>query len=175
MSEICIISGTNRKESKTFEIAKIYQHVLKDKNMESRIFSLTELPENFAFADMFNTKSPAFNKIIETYLVKHDKFVFVVPEYNGSFPGVLKTFLDAVHPRYWTEKKAALVGVSEGRAGNLRGMEHLTAILHYLKMHVYHFKVSVPRINRILEDKDPQLTEDMLNVFSRQADGIIRF
>ncbi len=37
-------------------------------------------------------------------------------EYKASFKG----------------KKAALVGIADGRAGNLRGMDHLTGILHHV-------------------------------------------
>jgi len=51
----------------------------------------------------------------------------------------------------WCGKHALLVGVSTGRAGNLRGMEHLTGILHYLKMKVHHNKLPISVVNTLLE------------------------
>ena len=38
-----------------------------------------------------------------------EKFVFIVPEYNGSFPGVLKTFIDGLaFPDTFEQKKNVL-------------------------------------------------------------------
>ena len=53
-------------------------------------------------------EAPAFEPIQEI-VTKTDKFIFVIPEYNGSFPGVLKVFIDACSfPESFYEKKAAL-------------------------------------------------------------------
>ena len=71
-----------------------------------------------------------------------------MPEYNGSFPGVLKLMLDNSDiKKSWWHKKALLVGVADGRGGNLRGIEHMTNILHYLRMNVHYNKLPLSRIN----------------------------
>jgi NAD(P)H-dependent FMN reductase len=48
-------------------------------------------------------------------------------------PGSLKLFIDACSVREYKQnfkgKKAALVGIASGRAGNLRGMDHLTGVM----------------------------------------------
>ena len=75
------------------------------------------------------------------------KYVFVVPEYNGSFPGVLKAFIDGLDfPTTFAGKKCALIGVSQGWRGGSTGLSHLTDIFHYLKMDVCPFKVYLPNI-----------------------------
>ena len=175
MSGICIISGTNRKESKTFQIANIYQQVLIERNVKSELFNLVDLPPEFAYTSLNDKSNQALNSLIQRYIDPISKFIFISPEYNGSFPGILKMFLDAVPPKHWTDKKAVLVGVSDGRAGNLRGMEHLTNILNHLKINVYHYKIPVSQVSKILDDETGKLKEDLCNLFIRQYEGLLNF
>jgi NAD(P)H-dependent FMN reductase len=85
--------------------------------------------------------------------VNSDKFVFVVPEYNGSFPGVLKAFIDGLdYPNPFKNKKCALVGLSSGVQGGALALSHLTDILNYLGMHVLALKVRMPGIERIFSE-----------------------
>jgi NAD(P)H-dependent FMN reductase len=44
------------------------------------------------------------------------------------------------------------VGVSSGRAGNLRGMDHLTGVLNYLKVTVLPNKLPISRIYKLVKD-----------------------
>jgi NAD(P)H-dependent FMN reductase len=46
-----------------------------------------------------------------------------------------------------------LIGVSTGRAGNLRGMEHLTGMLNYLNMHVHPEKLPVSSVQDLIDDE----------------------
>ena len=70
-----------------------------------------------------------------------DKFVFVVPEYNGSFPGVFKAFVDGLkYPASFKDKKCALVGISSGTQGGALALSHLTDIFNYLGMNVLALK-----------------------------------
>jgi chromate reductase len=75
----------------------------------------------------------------------------------------------------WTENKACLVGVSTGRAGNLRGMEHLTNILNYLKINVYHNKLPISRVDTLL-DANGNLTDvETQKVVDWQLEGFLKF
>lgn len=174
MSSITVISGTNREDSHTEKIARHYEAVLKEKGEIVNYLSLLELPADFIKTDLYGKRSEAFQQIIEKDIVNQHKFVFVSPEYNGSFAGILKVFLEAIPPRFWVDNKACLVGVSSGRAGNLRGMEHLTNILNYLKMNVYHNKLPISRVDSLMDGvgiKD----EETLKVIDQQLDGFLRF
>lgn len=168
MSGITIISGTNRPGSNTKTIAQHCEKVLNQNGVSTQFLSLEHVPENLAFGEMFGKRSPEFQQIIDDYIDKGSKFLFVLPEYNGSYPGVLKTFLDAVHPKYWNFKKAGLIGVSDGRAGNLRGIEQLTLVLNYLKMTVFYNKLPVSSVTKLLSPDGKihdQLTIDTLDFY----------
>jgi NAD(P)H-dependent FMN reductase len=78
-----------------------------------------------------------------------DKFVFIVPEYNGSFPGVLKTFIDGLGwPNSLTKKKAAIVSISDGSLGGAIASSHLTDIFHYLNCNVLPTLVRIPYMKK---------------------------
>jgi NAD(P)H-dependent FMN reductase len=138
-----IISGTNRKGSNTLKIAMQYKQMLESRGVEAQLVSLEDFD--------LNSKSSQLQKVEEDVLIPTDKFLIVMPEYNGSYPGSLKTIIDMTDIRkVWWGKKALLTGVSTGRAGNLRGMDHLTGALNYLKVTVHHNKLPISSVDKLL-------------------------
>ena len=122
-----IISGTNRINSHSEKVAKLYQTILKEKGIDAAIFSLIDI-------DVLN-RSEKFEEVEKELMIPSEKFIFIIPEYNGTFPGVLKAMIDITDvKKVWWGKKALLTGVSTGRAGNLRGMDQLTGSLNHMKV-----------------------------------------
>lgn len=144
---ITIFSGTNRPDNNTHRLAGAVAEIFRHSSMECQTYDLRELPKTVAFSEVFGARSPDFERVIAQYVQPVDKFIFVLPEYNGGFPGVLKLFLDAVEPHHWYGKKAALIGLAAGRSGNLRGLDQLTNVLNYLRVNVLHFKPNLARIS----------------------------
>lgn len=175
MHSITIISATNRSDSNTEKVANYYRSLLKKKGLDANILSLKNLPESVLHSDLYGKRSEEFQRIIDEFVVNQEKFIFIAPEYNGSFAGVLKVFLDAIPPGLWTDNKACLIGVSTGRAGNLRGMEHLTNILNYLKVNVYHNKLPISRVDTLLDSSGNFMDADTQKVIEMQLDGFLRF
>ncbi len=175
MSSITVISATNRPDSHTEKIAAHYETSLKSKGEIVNYLSLKDLPDTFIKSDLYGKRSPEFQKIIDNDVVNQHKFIFVSPEYNGSFAGILKIFLEAIPPRLWVDNKACLVGVSAGRAGNLRGLEHLTNILNYLKINVYHNKLPISRVDTLMDAKGRLKDEETINAIDLQIDGFLKF
>lgn len=162
--KISVISASNRNDNKTIIFAKRCLQHLENAGANVDLFSLASLPESLSIHDIYDFDRSDFRSIVEKYIDPVDKFVFVIPEYNGSFPGILKTFIDGIHPRYFNGKSAALVGISSGRSGNIRGLDHMTAILQHLQVNVMPDKVYISRIDDILvNDQVDQMTDDLLN------------
>jgi|SRR5690242_4811283 len=160
-----IISGTNRNGSHTEKVAYQYQQILKSKNIEATVFSLKGL-------DVLK-RNEAIEKIENEILIPAQKFIFIVPEYNGSYPGVLKALLDNSDiKKVWNYKKALLTGVATGRAGNLRGMDHLSDTLHYLKMNVFYNKLPISVIDKVMDSKG-HFNEETLKAINHQLDEFI--
>lgn len=162
-----IISGTNREGSHSEKVAKEYQRILKDKNIDAPVFTLKTL-------DVLH-RSEGIIKAEARILIPATKFIFIIPEYNGSYPGVLKAMIDNsdIH-KAWNFKKALLTGVATGRAGNLRGMDHLADTLHYMKMHVFYNKLPISVVDKVM-DKNGHLNEETQKAINNQLDEFILF
>jgi len=172
---ILIISGTNRPKSKTLKIAQYYQKQLKKSGENCQILPLTDLPADVIVSDLYGQRSNEFQKI-QQLVSDADKFIFITPEYNGSIPGVLKIFIDACSfPISFYHKKAALVGISSGRYGNLRGIDHLTGICNYLRMHVLPLKIFLPQIQNEINEENNFIHDETIRAIDEQIDELIHF
>lgn len=172
---VTIISATNRPQSSTLKLALYYQKKLREKGIEAGLLSLTQLPANLIESDLYGKRSPAFEPLQEI-ITKTQKFLFIIPEYNGSFPGVLKTFIDACNfPESFYEKKAALTGLSSGRYGNIRGIDHFTGICHYMHLHVMPLKIHIGAITHELDENGNLFKKQTLQFTDEQIEKFIAF
>ncbi len=150
---ITIISATNRPNSNSKKTAYAYHQLLKDKGVDSKVLSLELLNSDSQFMNIYGAKSEKFQQLLGEFIIPAERFIFVVPEYNGSFPGILKLFIDAMPQDLNKGKKAALVGIANGRAGNLRGIDHLTSVLHYVGIFIFPNKLPISSIDKLLNEK----------------------
>jgi len=176
MTDITIISGTNRDDSYTYKVAQFYYSIVKEKWQDGNVLlaDFRDLPKDIAFEEMFGKRTKTFDAYVEKYIGASNKFFWIVPEYNGSFAGISKVFIDAVHPRYFYYKKVCLVGVASGRAGNLRGMDQLALVLQYLRMNVFYNKLPISRIEEVWDEKGPK-TEDQKQAVISQIDDFLKY
>ena len=93
---------------------------------------------------------------IETFnesILQADGVIFVVPEYNGSFPGILKLFIDYLpFPNAFKGLPIAYVGESSGAFGAMRAVEQLQMIVAYRMGYSFAERLF---INRVKENFDP--------------------
>jgi chromate reductase len=172
---ITIISGTNRPGSNTLKVAKYYQDILAKKGEKANLFSLEELPENMIASDLYGKRSAEFEKI-QQLMTATTKFVFIIPEYNGSFPGVLKVFIDAcTFPDSFYDKKACLIGISSGKYGNIRGIDHFGGVCSYLHLHVLPLRLHIPAIKTELNEENAFYKDDTVKFTNEQIDKLIAY
>ncbi len=172
---ISLISGTNRTGSNTLKLTRYYQQQLTEKGIKSQLIDLCALPDALISSDLYGKRSAAFQQF-QNQISASEKFLFVIPEYNGSFPGVLKTFIDAcTFPESFYGKKAALVGLSSGKYGNVRGLEHFTGICNYIHLTVLSLRIHIPAIHTELNESGELWKEDTLKFTNEQIDKFIKF
>ena len=173
---ITIVVGTNRKNSVSRQIAEYYKNLLADKGSIAQVIDLVDLPNDFSTTALYehNGENTAFNEIREK-VQSSEKLVFVVPEYNGSFPGILKAFIDGLkYPEGIRDKKVAMMGVSSGVQGGVFAMSHLTDIFNYLGAHVFAIKPKLAGIEQNFSEG--KITNDLYNqLLNEQAEKFINF
>jgi chromate reductase len=171
---IGIIVGTNRQDAVSEKIAQYYSKALFTKNISNEILYLKKLPRDFAFSALYGQSDPDFHLFQEKFDT-FDKIILVIPEYNGSFPGVLKTFIDALrHPDSFSRKKVALVGVSSGAYGNAVGLSHISDVLAYLNADVMGLRLKLANILKHFNNGVFSF-EVYANFVEKQIDAFIEF
>jgi chromate reductase, NAD(P)H dehydrogenase (quinone) len=165
---ITIVSGTNRMGSNTLKVAKEYQRLLDEKGVKAGLFSLEGVN--------VMTRDADFAAIENNIIIPTSAFIFIVPEYNGSFPGVLKLLFDNSRSHeIWFNKQALITGNATGRAGNLRGMDHLADILNYMKITVHPNKLPISQVNKLM-DREGRFTDVIaLNAINNQLDEFLNW
>lgn len=172
---ITIISGTNRLENKSLRVAAAYKEICSELGADAQILDLQSVPNDFIFSASYGNKNEDFEAIVEQYITKSDKFIFVVPEYNGSYPGMLKGFIDCVSPDKWHHKKSAMVGLSAGRAGNLLGLDHLTGVMHYLQVEVLSKKPKLSSFNTLIDNDGHLVDGPTIHILRTQVQKFLDF
>ena len=104
-------------------------------------------PPEFSFQDVRIDDLPLYNQDddgkqapsvlrLKSEIAAADGLLFVTPEYNRSFPGVLKNAIDHASRPYgqsvWGGKPAGVIGVSVGAIGTALAQQHLRNVLAYL-------------------------------------------
>jgi NAD(P)H-dependent FMN reductase len=172
---ILIISGTNRPGSNALKVSHLLQGHYGAADAPVEVFSLEQLPPEIFQGTAYATKPPAMQELQQRVLQARGLHV-VTPEYNGSFPGVLKMFIDMLKfPESFDRKPVAFVGEAAGLWGGLRSVEQLQMIFGYRNAHVYPDRVFIPGVNQKL-DATGRLTDPAIDErLARQAAGFAAF
>lgn len=175
---ITVISGTNRIGSRTLQFASHYVEQLHALGKEAQLLDMAELRQDLFALDMYNPKAmaPDLLDLQRKYVLEVKKFAIFVPEYNGSYPGVLKMFIDGIsvneYAGIFKGKHIALVGIASGRAGNLRGMDHLSASVSHMGGWLLPNKLPLSNVDKLIEDG--KLTDaGTINALKTHAEELI--
>lgn len=135
MTRIAIVAGSTRPQRNA---ALVAGWVLREAR---RLVEAGELAAEFEVVDLADVDLPMLDEPMPAIFGDHrhehtrrwartvdrfDGFVFVVPEYNKSFPAVLKNAVDYLFDE-WKDKAAGFVGY--GLRGGQRAVEQLRLVL----------------------------------------------
>jgi chromate reductase len=149
---ILILAGTNRPRSATRRVADLAADAHRQANpaRQVRVLDLFELPLD-SFSPLSYAEKPAALIPFLDAVVHAAALVVVTPEYNGSFPGVLKYFIDLLpFPAVLERKPVCFVGVADGQWGALRAVEQLQQIFAYQHALMLPDRVFIPRVGDAL-------------------------
>jgi len=130
--KVAVVVGSLRKDSFNHKLATALARLA---------------PPDFEFAHVRIDDLPLYNqdddadpaesvKRLKASVKSAQALLFVTPEYNRSFPGVLKNAIDHASRPYgqsvWGGKPAGVIGVSVGAIGTSLAQQHLRNVLAYL-------------------------------------------
>jgi NAD(P)H-dependent FMN reductase len=139
------------------------------------LLSLTELPREIFDGSAYAVKPPTMIAIQQRVLDALGLHI-VTPEYNGSFPGVLKYFIDMLKfPESFIRKPVAFTGEAAGIWGALRPVEHLQQIFGYRNAYSYPDRVFISGVTQKLDSAGGLVDADLDNRLRIQAEGFAKF
>lgn len=179
---ITIIQSTNRPDSNSEFVSRhISQMVSQMYDGPVGQISMTDLPAEILHASCYEAERlpQVLKDMQDQWMIPAHKFIWILPEYNGSFPGVLKTFIDAISVRRYDEtfklKKSMLIGIATGRSGNIRGMDHLSGILLHMKSVVYPRLLPISRVHDLMDEEGRINHEPTLRTLENHVSGFVSF
>jgi chromate reductase len=172
---ILILSGTNRPGSNTHRMARLVERHYASHGTATDFYGMEEMPAEVFMPAAYRAKPPAFVAVQERVLRAAGLHV-VTPEYNGSFPGVLKYFIDLLKfPESFERKPVCFVGVANGSWGALRAVEQLQMVFAYRNAYAFPERVFVPGVSQKF-DADGNLNDAALDErLLKQTKGFAEF
>jgi len=172
---LVVISGTNRPQSNSSRVARLCQRRLEALGQEVEVLDLVDLPPELYRPESYAAKPKSF-AAWQGAIDRCEGVLTVVPEYNGSFPGALKYFVDMLaFPTSLVGMPCSFVGLSAGTWGALRAVEQLQGVYQYRNALVYPVRTFVPKVYEELGADGELQTEFVSKLLDEQLSGFCEF
>ena len=118
---------------------RLFNEVLKHNptDLSFRAFDIASLP--FYSQDFENNPTESV-LLLKKAVQQADAVLFITPEYNRSYPGVLKNAIDwgsrPMENSVWRRKPAGIMGASPGKIGTFGAQQHLKNVCNFLDIDV---------------------------------------
>src|SRR5947209_14731990 len=145
---IPVILGTARQGRESEHVARfVFEQTKKRAGVETELIDVRTLPMRLDDAGE-QMKDPEFSRKVD----RCDALIIVTPEYNHSFPGLLKHALD-MNLKEYIHKAVGICGVSAGQFGGARVIESLLPVLRELGLVTIFEHVSFGRIKTVFDEQ----------------------
>ena len=172
---IVIISGTNRENSISSVFSQAIHKLYQQKGIKSKVIEISQLPPETFSPNSYSNKP---KKVLEFTddIINSSGLVMVVPEYNGSFPGALKLFIDLLpYPESFEGRPVCYVGIASGQFGALRPVEHLQQVFGYRNAFNFPRRVFVPSVHEVASHEHGLNDSNLQERLSNQVDRYVEF
>lgn len=165
---IVIVCGTSRPGAMTREVSRYIAGVIGE-SCPASVLDLADFEPDAFSPEIYGEKPEWFITSFQDPLLAAKGVVIVTPEYNGSFPGLLKHYIDLLKfPESFNGQPVGLIGVAAGQFGALRSVEQLSTLLQYRRANVMGEHVLIPRVRQVFSDgKFSSEIEERLAHFSK--------
>lgn len=161
---IPLILGTARQGRESEDAARfVFERTKARAGVETEFIDIRTVPMKLDDAGE-QMKEPKFAASIE----RCDGLIIVSPEYNHSFPGLLKHALDMCLKEY-IHKAVGICGVSAGAFGGARVIENLLPVMRELGLVTIFEDVNFGKIGTLFDEHGRLLDEN----FVRRVDGFL--
>src|SRR5437660_8650771 len=154
---IPIILGTARQGRESEHAAKlVFEQTKKRAGVETEFIDVRTLPMKLDDAGE-QMKDSKFSATIE----RCDGLIIVTPEYNHSFPGLLKHALD-MNLKEYIHKAVGICGISAGIMGGARVIESLLPVMRELGLVTIFEDVNFGSVGKLFDKQGKLLDQNFI-------------
>jgi NAD(P)H-dependent FMN reductase len=161
---IPVVLGTARQGRESEHAAQfVFERTKARAGVETELIDIRTLPMRLDDAGE-QMKDPKFSATIE----RCDGLIIVTPEYNHSFPGLLKHALD-MNLKEYVHKAVGICGVSAGTFGGARVIESLLPVMRELGLVTIFEDVNFGSVGKLFDQQGKLLDQN----FIRRVDNFL--
>ena len=173
---ICVISGTSREGGNSLKVARHVSGIYEDLGESVELLDLAGLPGGSFSEGVFKEKPEELEQSFTNKVLEADGLVVIVPEYNGSFPGILKHFIDLLpFPESFECRPVAFIGLAGGYYGGLRAVEQLQMVFAYRNAYLFNRRVFIPSAYKIFNEEGEVADEEIKERLKLQSLKFLAF
>jgi NAD(P)H-dependent FMN reductase len=173
-TKILVLAGSAWHDSIHRKLARQVVEALRNAGVEAAMADLRDFVMPIYDGDMEATEGiPPAAKALKELARGHDGFAIASPEYNGSFPALLKNALDWISRpepgerplEVFRGKVAAILSASPGPGGCRRGLHQLRELLEMMSVSVIARELAIARSSGAFDDAGRLIrTEDVADL-----------
>jgi NAD(P)H-dependent FMN reductase len=158
--KILVLAGSTRRESIHRKFARLAVEALEAAGVHAVFADLRDYPMPIYDGDLEAEQGlPANAKTLKELARESDGFLIASPEYNGSYPAILKNAIDWMsrpepgdgHLAVFAGKAAAILSGSPGPGGGRRVLRQLRQLLEMMRVTVIPQELAIPRANEAFD------------------------
>ncbi|MEX0720919.1 MAG: NADPH-dependent FMN reductase [Balneolaceae bacterium] len=173
--DIKIISGTDRPNSNALKISAYIKPLYEAKDASVEIIDLQDFPLGDVVGGKYGKNLPSVTEFIKP-VIEADGLIFVIPEYNGSYPGILKLFIDYLpFPESFKMMPIAFIGESKGAFGGLRAVEQFQMVVNYRNALQFPESLYISRVHKEFSEEDGLKDDFQQKLLLSQMKNFVKF
>lgn len=182
--KILFLAGSSRKQSSNKFVAKKAQQIAaKYDDVEATFIDLKDFDMPIYNGDIEAESGLPENAIkLKQLFIDHDAIFIASPEYNSGYSPLLKNSIDWIsRPHQENEiplsafrnKMAALVAISPGGYGGMRGLVQLRMLLGNIMVTVIPEQLAIPFGTKVLNDDGEFIDESQVASLTGIVDALV--
>lgn len=177
--KIAAIVGSLRKDSYNLQLAKQAKEIVKSR-AEFQIIDYADVP--LMNQDIEYPAPEPVRRVREAIKSANGIWIFT-PEYNHSYPGVLKNLIDWLsrpvskeERQVLSRKPIAISGTTNGMGGTVTAQDLLVMLLSMLNTDVMNYpRLAIPNITQQTDEQGHVRLASSLPYLEKQVDAFLKF